>query len=130
VAEIGGRPLVAHAVAAALDGGCDPVVVVTGHAAPAVRAAVGAAPVDFVHNPEFAEGMATSLKAGLAALPEAVEAAVVLLGDMPAVDGALVGRLIGGYDPAGGQLIVVPVAEGRRGNPVLLARRFFAELMT
>ena len=56
-------------LAAARDGGCDPVVVVTGHAAPAVRAAIGEAPVPFVHNGDFAEGGSTSLKASIAALP-------------------------------------------------------------
>jgi molybdenum cofactor cytidylyltransferase len=129
-AEIAGKPLVGHAVAAARDGGCSPVVVVTGHAAPAVRAAVGEAAVTFVHNGDYAEGMATSLKAGLAALPGDVDAVVVLLADMPHVDGALVRRLAAAYDPLAGKLIAVPVAGGRRGNPVLIARRFFDELKT
>jgi molybdenum cofactor cytidylyltransferase len=129
-AEVAGKPLVAHAVAAARDGGCDPVVVVTGHAAPAVRAAVGEEPVTFVHNGDYAEGMSTSLKAGIAALPGDVEAVIVLLGDMPGVGGDLVRRLAAAYDPAKGQLIAVPVAGGRRGNPVLIARRFFDELRT
>jgi molybdenum cofactor cytidylyltransferase len=130
LADVGGRPLVAHAVAAAAAGGCGPVVVVTGHAAPAVRAALAGHDVAFVHNGDYAEGMSTSLKAGLAALPDDVEAVVVLLGDMPAVDGGLVARLVAAYEPARGQLIAVPVAGGRRGNPVLIARRFFAELKT
>lgn len=129
-AEVAGSPLVAHAVAAARDGGCAPIVVVTGHAAPAVRAALAEADVTFVHNGDYAEGMATSLKAGLAALPADRDAVVVLLADMPGVTGALVEKLIAAYDPLAGRLIAVPVAGGRRGNPVLIARRFFDELKT
>lgn len=129
-AEVGGQALVAHAVAAARDGGCAPVVVVTGHAAPDVRAAIGAADVTFVHNGDYAEGMATSLKAGLTALPGDIDAVVVLLADMPGVDGALVKKLAAAFDPHAGRLIAVPVAVGRRGNPVLIGRRFFDELKT
>ena len=49
---------------------------------------------------------------------------------MPAVDAAVVDRLIAAFDPGGGTLIVVPTFEGKRGNPVLWSRRLFADLMT
>jgi molybdenum cofactor cytidylyltransferase len=81
-----------------------------------------------VHNPDFAEGLSTSLRAGLAGLPADVDAALVLLGDMPAVDAAIIDRLIAAYDPASGALIVVPTSAGKRGNPVLWSSRFFADL--
>ena len=86
------------------------------------------APVEIVHNPDFAEGLSTSLRVGLAGLPEDIDAAIVLLGDMPAIDAATVDRLIDAFDPAAGALIVVPTSEGKRGNPVLWSSRFFADL--
>ena len=84
----------------------------------------------FVDNPEFAEGLATSVKAGVSAVPHDVAGAVVCLGDMPLVDTQLLDRLIGAFAPDRGALIALPVNEGRRGNPVLWSRRFFSELLT
>src|SRR5205823_3216663 len=72
----------------------------------------------------------SSVKAGIAAVPDTVDGAVVCLGDMPMVSSGLLDRLIAAFAPDRGNLIVVPVSEGRRGNPVLWSRRFFAELMT
>lgn len=129
LAEIGGKPLVRHAVEAAFGAGPADILVVTGHQEAAVRAALSGLPVRFVHNPEFADGLSTSLKAGIAALGEAIDGAVVLLGDMPRISPALVARLAAAFAPEEGRHIVVPVADGRRGNPVLWGRRFFPELM-
>ncbi len=128
LATLDGKPLVRHAAEAALGAGLAGVTVVTGHQGERVRAVLGGLDVAFADNPDFAEGLSTSLKAGLAALPEDIDAVVVLLGDMPRVAADLVARLAAAFDPAAGRHVVVPVAEGRRGNPVLWGRRFFAEL--
>jgi molybdenum cofactor cytidylyltransferase len=85
-------------------------------------------PVDFVHNPKFADGLGTSLKAGVAAVPAQADGVIVCLGDMPQVDAALIDRLIGALDPDKGALVVVPTTDGKRGNPVVWSRRFFADL--
>ena len=82
-----------------------------------------------VHNPDFAEGLSTSLKAGLAAVPDDVDGAIVCLGDMPQVGAPLIDRLIAAFDPERGALVVVPTIDGKRGNPVVWSRRFFPELM-
>ena len=129
MAEIGGKPLVRHAVEQVLASRARPVIVVTGHEPARVEAALAGLDVRFVHNPHFADGLSTSLKAGLAALPPEADGAIVCLGDMPQVDAALIDRLIGAFDPAHGALIVIPVIAGKRGNPVVWSRRFFPELM-
>ncbi len=130
LAEIGGRPLVRIAAEAAIGSKARPVIVVTGHQREQVEAALTGFDVRCVHNPDFADGLSTSLKAGLSVLPAGAAGAVILLGDMPQVSAALIDRLIEGFDPERGALIVVPVAGGKRGNPVLWSRRFFAELGT
>jgi molybdenum cofactor cytidylyltransferase len=81
-----------------------------------------------VHNPDFADGLSTSLKVGLAAVPLEADGAIICLGDMPQVRAAMIDRLIAAFDPARGALIVVPTIEGKRGNPVVWSRRFFPEL--
>jgi molybdenum cofactor cytidylyltransferase len=129
IAEIGGKPLVRIAAEQALASRASPVIVVTGHERDKVAAALDGLPVKLVHNADYAEGLGTSLKAGIAAVPADADGAVVCLGDMPQVNAALIDKLIAAFDPEKGALVVVPSIEGRRGNPVLWSRRFFADLM-
>jgi molybdenum cofactor cytidylyltransferase len=129
LAEIGGKPLVRIAAEQAAASHAQPVIVVTGHEREKVEAALKGLPVRFVHNPDYAEGLGTSLKAGIAAVPEDVDAAIVCLGDMPQVDAALINKLIAAFDPERGALVVVPSIDGKRGNPVVWSRRFFHDLM-
>ena len=126
---IGGRPLVRIVAEAALASRASPVIVVTGHQRERVEEALAGLPVKFVHNPQFADGLGTSLKTGIAALPAEADGAVVCLGDMPQVDAALINRLLAAFDPDKGALVVVPSIEGKRGNPVVWSRRFFPDLM-
>ncbi len=130
LAELNGKKLVRIVAEQALASKASPVTVVTGHQAAEVRAALNGLDVRFVHNPDFAEGLATSVKAGIASLPESADGAMICLGDMPLIDARLIDRLIEAFAPDHGSLIVVPVAGGRRGNPVLWSRRFFPELLT
>jgi molybdenum cofactor cytidylyltransferase len=128
--ELAGKPLVRHAVEAVLASPARPVVVVTGNEAERVRAALAGCDVTFVHNPAFASGMASSLRAGIAAVPEAA-GALVCLGDMPRVTAAHLGALRDAYRAANDEgAIVVPTCERKRGNPVLWGRRRFAEIAT
>jgi molybdenum cofactor cytidylyltransferase len=129
LAEIGGRPLIRIAAEEALASRARPVIVVTGHQREQVEAALKGLDVRRVHNPDYADGLSTSLRAGLAAVPDEVDGAIVCLGDMPQVRAALIDRLIGAFDPARGALVVVPTIDGQRGNPVVWSRRFFPELM-
>jgi molybdenum cofactor cytidylyltransferase len=129
LAEIGGRPLVRIAAEEALASGARPVIVVAGYQGAAIEKALGGLDLRVVHNPGFANGLATSLKAGISALPADVDGAIVCLGDMPCVDAQLMRQLINAFAPDSGALVVVPTFEGKRGNPVLWSRRFFPDLM-
>jgi molybdenum cofactor cytidylyltransferase len=129
LAEIGGKPLVRIAAEEALASRARPVIVVTGHQRDKVEAALDGLKVERVHNPNFADGLSTSVKAGLEAVPADVDGAVVCLGDMPQVRAALIDKLIAAFDPERGALVVVPTIEGKRGNPVVWSRRFFPELI-
>jgi molybdenum cofactor cytidylyltransferase len=119
--EIDGRPMIAHVLAMLRELDLAQTIVVLGHEADRVRAAIGDTPA--VLNEDFARGMSTSLRCGAAAIAVETDAVLVALGDMPFVRAADVRRLIDAFD--GG--IVVPVHAGRRGNPVLFARRFLDE---
>ena len=128
LADIARRPLVRIAAEEALASRAKPVIVVTGHQREQVEKALAGLPVELVHNPDFADGLGTSVRAGIAAVPADADGAIVCLGDMPQVDAGLIDRLIAAFDPDQGALVVMPTFEGRRGNPVLWSRRFFPDL--
>ena len=130
LAELGGKPLVRLVAEQALASKAKGLIVVTGHQAELVEKALAGLDVKFVRNPDFAQGLASSVKAGVAAVPDGADGAVICLGDMPMISAALIDRLIEAFAPDRGNLIAVPVSDGRRGNPVLWSRRFFNELMT
>jgi molybdenum cofactor cytidylyltransferase len=123
-----GIPLVVRTVKAALASCASPVIVVTGHEADQVAAALAGLDVRIVHNPDFSAGLSTSLRVGIAAVPDTADGAVVALGDMPRIDARHLDRLIAAFSPKEGRGIVVPVHLGKRGNPVLFARSYFPEL--
>lgn len=129
LAEIDGRPMVAQVAEAVAASSATPVVVVTGHEDERVRSVLAGREVVFVHNPDYAEGLSTSLRRGLAALPAEVDGAVICLGDMPTVTAAHIDRLIAAFAPASGKTICVPTHDGKRGNPVLWGRRHFREMI-
>ena len=129
VADRGGKPMVARVVDNVLSSGARPVFVVTGHRGEDIRAALGRRPVTFVDAPDHAQGLSASLKSGIAALPPEVAGVLVCLGDMPLVTGRMLDRLVEAWDPDEGRGIVVPVHQGRVGNPILWSRAFFPEIL-
>jgi molybdenum cofactor cytidylyltransferase len=128
LADVDGKPMVVRAVEAARASQAETVIVVTGHERDRVEAALEGLPVQFVHNPDFAQGLSTSLHRGLAAVPAGTDGVAVCLGDMPRVEAAAIDRLIAAFDPIEGRAICVPTWDGKRGNPVLFASRFLAEM--
>ena len=128
LAEIDGVPMVARVAQRLLASRARPIIAVLGNQADAVDSALGKLPVERVRNPEFAGGLSTSLKRGIAALPSDLDGVIVCLGDMPLISGRHLDRLIAAFNPLEGRAIIVPTRRGKRGNPVLWSRRFFAEM--
>ena len=129
LAELGGTAVVRRVAEAALASQARPVLVVTGHQAEAVRSALAGLDVTFVANPDFAQGLSTSLKAGLRALSGEADGALILLGDMPRIAAGDLDRLIALFAAEGGEAIIAPLHEGKRGNPVVWPRAYFAEML-
>jgi molybdenum cofactor cytidylyltransferase len=127
-ADLDGKALVRRVAETALEAGAAPVVVVCGHERDAVCACLSGLGVTVVDNPAYAEGLSTSLKAGIAALPEETDGVVVMLGDMPLVAPAHVRRLVAAFEAEPAGLAAVPVHDREWGNPVVLARALFAEV--
>ena len=125
---IDGKAMVRRVVEAIMASDVGRVVVVTGHQADQVRAALAGLDVAFAHNPDFADGLSTSLRVGTRALPPDVDGLLVCLGDMPDTRKADIDRLISAFNPLEGRSICVPTHDGKRGNPVLWAARFIPEM--
>lgn len=122
LADLGGKPVLAHVLDAVAGAGL-PALVVTGDRAGDVAALAAGTPT--VHAADHAEGLGRSLRAGIAAAPDDWQAAIVCLGDMPGITPALLRALAAQASPSA---IVVPTFAGRRGNPVLWGRDHFARL--
>jgi molybdenum cofactor cytidylyltransferase len=125
---IEGVALIRRTVETVIGAQVGPVIVVTGYQADELKAQLSGLEVRFVHNPRHDEGLSTSLRVGLDAVPADCDAAIICLGDMPSVTSAHIGALARGFDPDAGRAIGLPVHAGKRGNPVLWARRFFADM--
>jgi CTP:molybdopterin cytidylyltransferase MocA len=121
VVEVGGRRLVDWGLALLRDGGTAPIVVVTG------AVTVDIAGVIIVPNPDWRTGMASSLAAGLQALPETCGAAVIALVDQPLIGPEAVRRLIAAH--RAGAPAAVAAYQGKPRNPVLLARPLWADVL-
>lgn len=110
-------------------GAFEEAIVVLGREAEAIERELEGLAVRTVFNPRFAEGMSTSLKAGLQAVSPTAGGAMIFLGDQPLVSPEVVRGMIATFRVAG-RPIVVPLYDGVRGNPVLFAASLFPELMT
>jgi molybdenum cofactor cytidylyltransferase len=122
-----GRPLIAHVIQAAKEGGFSPIVVVLGTHSEEIRRAAADEGIEFAENRKWQDGQSSSVHAGLLAVERRVEAVAFLLGDMPRVSAETMRRLVEAHRTSLPS-IVAPVGGGRRGNPVLFDRRVFPSL--
>ncbi|RUV61342.1 4-diphosphocytidyl-2C-methyl-D-erythritol kinase [Mesorhizobium sp. M5C.F.Ca.IN.020.29.1.1] len=123
-----GKPLVRRTAERALGSKASGIIVVTGHQRERVHAALSGLDVTFAGNPDFTEGLSSSLKAGIARVAGDAAGAMIMLGDMPGVSSADLDRLIDAFRKSEGQSVVRASHEGKRGNPVLLPRSLFAAI--
>lgn len=130
LAEIDGAPMVQRVVDAIARSRIDSTLVVTGHQSADVQTALQGRDVAFIDNPDFAEGLSTSVRTGIVSLGDYIDGALICLGDMPRINPSHINRLIESFNPAEGRSICVPTSRGKRGNPVLFDRTFFADLAT
>jgi molybdenum cofactor cytidylyltransferase len=106
-----------------------PVVLVLGHAAERIRRTVELGQVLVTVNGDYNQGQSTSLKAGLAAIPDDVDAVMFILGDQPLISTQIIDRLVIEHETRRAPL-VIPVVEDKRGNPVIVGRALFPAIRT
>jgi CTP:molybdopterin cytidylyltransferase MocA len=117
--EIAGQTLVTRGIGLLRAGGVEPVIVVTG------AVSLDLPSVILVHNPDWRTGMGSSLRAGLATLPDSADAVVIALVDQPLISPEAVRRLIAAFQA--GASVAVASYDGQPRNPVLIARPHWAD---
>lgn len=125
---VGGRAIVRYVVESVLAGGVDLVWVVTGPDVEPIEAALAGLEVQIAVNPAPEEGQASSLRAGIAALPASVDAVLIALGDQPSLAPSIIPALLAARRTSP-KLIVAPRYRDGQGNPVLFKREIFPELL-
>ena len=123
-----GTTVIARLVEQLIDSNVDSITVVTGHEPEKVETALASYSVRFVHNSNYDSGLSTTLVRGLESLGQEVDAALVCHAEMPELNVVQLNRLLGALDPIEGRSICVPTYHGKRGNPVLWSKQFFAEI--
>jgi molybdenum cofactor cytidylyltransferase len=140
---LGDRPVLIHVLEAALASQARPVILVLGHRADEIRSQVATHikqhDLTIIENPNYQQGMSTSLHMGLQTLTNIRDnnhqsadlptSTVILLGDQPLMTTSIIDRLIATRETSG-KAIIVPLYHGKRGNPVLFTADLFPELMT
>ena len=125
---VGGRAIVRYVVESVLAGGVDLVWVVTGPDVEPIEAALAGLEVQIAVNPAPEAGQASSLRAGIAALPASVDAVLIALGDQPSLAPSIIPALLAARRTSP-KLIVAPRYRDGQGNPVLFKREIFPELL-
>ncbi|MBE7637422.1 NTP transferase domain-containing protein [Sneathiella sp. P13V-1] len=128
LALIDDKPILRHVAENLANTGVEQISMVTGHEADQIKSLVWDMPIQMIENPDYAEGLSTSLKAGMKALQDKYEGIIVCLGDMPFVTPDQFQQMIDAFDPVEGRAIIVPTFKGKRGNPVLLSSQFADEV--
>lgn len=124
-----GKTIVECTVDAILQAHVDEVIVVLGHAAEKVRGVLLHRPVQFVHNPAYQSGMASSIHAGLTTISSEADAVMISLADLPLVQSSELNLLISSFLSAKEKTIAVPTFAGQRGNPVIFDLRYQPEML-
>ena len=126
---INGKPMIALTVETIIASKASSVAAVTGFERQKIQEAIKNSNIEFIHNKNFQNGISSSVVTAIKSAPEDCSAILIGLGDMPKITVSHINKLIDAYNPLEGRAICVPTWKGKRGNPVLWARRFFPEML-
>ena len=129
---VGGEALLVKLVKSVCDSDVGQVLVVIGHEAEKIMRELNDFPLNFVYNPNFSEGMTTSIKSGVKEVSPDCDGILICLADMPFIKAPEINKLIHAYVKnriKEKRLIVVPVFQGQRGNPVLFSSEFRNDIL-
>ena len=125
VAEINGKPMIVHAIESVKNSRVNKTILVTGYQREIVERAVQGIEIEIIYNPNFTEGLSSSIKSIGHKLTKNVDAVILCLGDMPGITSTHINSLLKAFKNNPNRQIVIPTYKGRRGNPVLWGKKHF-----
>ncbi|MGU3576163.1 NTP transferase domain-containing protein [Brucellaceae bacterium C25G] len=128
LAHFDGVPLIRRSTEAAIAGGGRPVIVVLGHMAEEIDMALHHLTIKTIFNPDFSQGLSTSIKAALGHLPSSATGLMIQLGDMPHIKAAHIREMLAAFDKTGHKAVIRATCRGEAGNPVIIPASLFGEL--
>jgi molybdenum cofactor cytidylyltransferase len=124
-----GKTVITHIVDQLLAGAIDNMYVVVGHEPDRITEQLSDRPVTIVTNPNYDQGMLSSVRCGFEALPPDCDGSLVALGDQPGITSKLVDDMVRSFNKTD-KGILVPVHDGKRGHPILVAKKYKEEILT
>ncbi|VAV91624.1 hypothetical protein MNBD_ALPHA01-869 [hydrothermal vent metagenome] len=122
-----GQTVLSHVLEQVEQAGFSDTLVITGHQKDRIEQEISRHDAKAVHNDLYEEGISSSVKLGIGALAKDIDAALVILGDMPNISAGILEKIIAAYDPDKGRSIIIPKHNGKRGNPILWHHEFFSD---
>ena len=126
--KVNGKTIIANYIENISKSNVSEILVVTGHQSDLIQGELEKYDVNFIYNPDYKDGMSTSLRAGINALSTNIDAAMICLPDMPLIGIYEINKLIDYYNPKIGNEICIATSNEQRGNPVLWDKKYFNEL--
>lgn len=126
--KLGGKSILHHVITALQESQIKSIVVVLGHEAAKIKNDLEGEDVTYVMNPDYKQGIGTSISAGIRSVAKSARGALIMLGDMPVISAKTIDKLVNDFNRNSQAEIVVPTYEDQPGNPVLWSNRFFPQL--
>ena len=112
-----------------LNSNANNTVLVLGYQSDIIQEIIQNNNITTVINTDYKKGLSSSLQCGISALPDDCDAAIIILADMPNIDNQVINRMINSFNPSKNYSIIIPTFNGKKGNPILLARKFFPDIL-
>ena len=127
--KINKQYMIEKIVDTALNSSADSTVVVLGHQNNVIQEIIQNKEVITTINEDYKKGLSSSLQCGISALPDDCDAAIIILADMPNIEIKVLNSIINNYNPKKNKSIIIPTFNGKKGNPILIDRKYFPDIL-
>ena len=127
--KINKKTMIERIINTSLNSNANSTVVVLGHQSDTIQEYIRNKEVVTIINKDYKNGLSSSLQCGISALPDDCDAAIIILADMPNIQSNMINSMIKNYDPSNNKCIIVPTFKTKKGNPILLDRKYFPDIL-
>ena len=128
--KINKQSMIDKMVSTSLNSSADSTVVVLGYQSDIIQEIIQNKEIITIVNKDYKKGLSSSLQCGISALPDDCDAAIIILADMPNIESKIINSLINNFNPQKNKSIIIPTFNGKKGNPILLDRKYFPDIIS